>query len=70
MTDVNWQQPASLLIHPLPTNDQDTVATAAWRRARSLDSFLTPFFDGAQYKSGDTAVFFPVGRGQTDSERP
>jgi phospholipase C len=57
MTDVNsGQLPAYSFI--LPTNTQNTHDNSIASGDAWAQDFLTPLFDSAQYKSGDTAVFF------------
>jgi phospholipase C len=57
MTDVNaGRLPAFSII--LPTNSQNMHDNTISSGDTWAQNFLTPFLDSAQYKSGDTALFF------------
>lgn len=57
MTDVNnGKLPAFSLV--LPTNDQNMHNNTISSGDSWAQSFLVPLLDSAQYKSGDTAIFF------------
>jgi fibronectin type 3 domain-containing protein len=57
MTDVNaGNLPAFSMI--LPTNSENMHDNSIPSGDTWANNFLTPLFDSAQYKSGDTAVFF------------